>query len=179
MVDDNTPYVPSSDILTSPLSFFPIYDNLSPIPALSPVSPLYLMSPGSLNSFHVPSLVPPSPPVKPLPPKRSLKPKKKLSITPPAPSRPADLAFHRVLDGSTLLKRQLPMVHVSEEPEDEKCPSSPDSPSPGGLFCARTIARPMSTPPTAHNEKVVKVSIGELSRYSLHVTDLIFSPCCR
>lgn len=155
--DDDIPYVPSSDLITSPppVMYFPICDILSPVSIASPISPLCLMSPMSLSSFHVPALVPSTPPVVQLPPrKKSSKPKKKLIITPP---EAIELSFHRVVDGTTLLDRELPQVRIEKEP-DEEYTTSTETPSLGGLFCARSIARPMSTPPVVHHDKVVKVS---------------------
>ncbi|KAJ3491693.1 hypothetical protein NLI96_g503 [Meripilus lineatus] len=149
-----------SDLITSPppVMYFPICDILSPVSIASPISPLCLMSPMSLSSFHVPALVPSTPPVVQLPPrKKSSKPKKKLIITPP---EAIELSFHRVVDGTTLLDRELPQVRIEKEP-DEEYTTSTETPSLGGLFCARSIARPMSTPPVVHHDKVVKLFAAE------------------
>ncbi|THH29135.1 hypothetical protein EUX98_g5048 [Antrodiella citrinella] len=119
--------------------------------AVNPVSPLYLSTPRTASSFGI---------ISPLLPTFEQQMKRSqhcLVVDPPPPD--FEYTIHRVLDGHTLCERQLP---VSEEPPLDSLPSDdphdvddvqtlsvPVQGSDGNLFTARSIVRPLSTPPAA------------------------------
>lgn len=92
---------------------------------------------------------------------RTYKPKHLILATPP-PRPDQEYNVHRILDGSTLCERDPPIpeeTHVDTHAEEEEeeiqllpAPSHKDV----GLVAARSIIRPLSTPPATSGTKQVE-----------------------
>ena len=84
--------------------------------------------------------------------RRGRRAKKPLTIIPPPlPEEPQSVAYsaHRVLDGSTLLE-----LETSPPPTTALPDLSPDN-----LDVARTLVRPLSTPPSLHPQRLQTVKV--------------------
>ncbi|TCD70410.1 hypothetical protein EIP91_003491 [Steccherinum ochraceum] len=119
---------------------------------INPVSPLYLNTPSTASSF---GLVSPLSPTfdQQRAPFKTRKPRS-FMLLPPPPRSDFQYNIHRVLDGSTLCERELPIPEeaqadtvASEDPQQAQPSSVPSPNKDRNLFAARSIVRPLSTPP--------------------------------
>ncbi|KAI0786229.1 hypothetical protein C8Q75DRAFT_286865 [Abortiporus biennis] len=153
--------IPSQLPLFSPTTILPPTPLLFYSDSLSPISPLYIATPSTGNSFHIPSPMAVPPLVQSRQPYPTIPVLREVKSHRPALSLAVSeefLAPHRVYDGNTL--QELPSnvpLNTHGNPDDSHSSQHP------GLFYGRAIVRPMSTPPTPSSEtKVVKLFAAEM-----------------
>ena len=122
-----------------------------------PVSPLYINTPTTASSFGMISPLLPTFEQQRGHPKNR-KTRHHLALAPPL--RPEfEYNVHRVVDGSTLCERELPVLDEAQVTDASPAAGSedahvddavqPSNTSEGNLFVARSIIRPLSTPPAS------------------------------